>query len=115
MKTIVTKRDHLFVEYSGTYELRACLALMREIADTCRRESIPRVLCDVRGMLGEISIWDGFQLAVTGAEAFRGLQLAGVYWAEDLDSLPELVIQNRGGNVRVFRSIEEAKAWLGVE
>lgn len=115
MKTLELKNDYLFAQYTDAYELEPCLAYMQDIAEACRREAVTKVLCDVRGMQGKISVMDSFQLAVAGAVAFRGLQLAGVYRREEMDLFAETVIRNRGGNVRVFGDMDEAKAWLGVE
>jgi hypothetical protein len=115
MRTLAIKEGYLLVEYSEPYQLDPCITLIKEIGEICRREGLPKVLCDVRGMMGKINILDSFQLAVTGAGAFRGLQLAGVYRQEDIDPFAETVIRNRGGNVRVFSDIERAKEWLRVE
>lgn len=115
MKILEVRKDYLFVEYSEPYQFEVCLALIEEIAQTSKREGLRKALCDVRGMTGKIPVLDMFRLAVAGASAFRGLQLAGVYRREDIDPLAETVIQNRGGNVRVFGDMKEAKEWLGVE
>ncbi len=115
MKTLSVRKDYLFVEYSEPYKFGVCLALIQEIADTCIRDELRKILCDVRGMTGKISVIDSFQLAVAAASAFRGLQVAGVYRQEDIDPFVETVVINRGGNVHMFSDIESAKAWLGME
>ncbi len=115
MKTLEIRKDYLYVEYSEPYQFETCLALIQEISDASRREGQHKILCDVRGMPGKIPVTDSFQLAVAGAGAFRGLQLAGVYRQEDIDPFAETVIQNRGGKVRIFGNLAKAKEWLGVE
>jgi hypothetical protein len=115
MKILTVRESYLFIEYSEPYQLGVGIALIQEIAETSRHAGLHKVLCDVRGMLGKIPVMEIFQLAVAGASAFRGLQVAGVYRKEDIDPFAEAVIQNRGGNVRIFSSIAKAKEWLSVE
>ena len=89
--------------------------MILEIARTAKRVGLHKVLCNVRDMMGKISFIDSFQLSVMAASAFQGLQVAGVYRQKDIDTFVEIVVQNRGGNIRMFSKIEKAKEWLGVE
>jgi len=115
MKTLEVRESYLFVEYSEPYQFDVCLALIQEIAETSKREGLDKVLCDVRGMTGKIPVMNSFQLAVAGAGAFLGLQVAAVYRKEDIDPFVETVIVNRGGRVRIFSDMKSAKQWLGVD
>lgn len=116
MKTLESKKDYLFVEYTEPYQLEACIALMQEVAEICRRDKFTKVLVDMSGMMGKISTIDRFKLGVAGADTFRGIaQVAIIYRKEELNWFAETVGVNRGANVRVFSGPDEALKWLDVE
>jgi hypothetical protein len=114
MTTLKVRKGYLFVEYTTPYRFEGGLALLEEIRERCRRAGVQKTLCDMRKMKGKISVMDGFKLALAGAQVLHGLQVAAVYRKEDLDPLPEMVMNNRGGDVRIFTDLASAKEWLGV-
>lgn len=114
MKKIEGRREYLLVEYSEPYRLENVMALMQEVAETCRRENYSKVLVDLSGA-EEISIMDGFRLGSKGAETFRWPGKVAVVSQSQLVHFIETVGINRGGNVRMFSEVEKARHWLGVE
>ncbi len=115
MKKIENKGNYLSVKYSEPYQLESFIALIKEVAETCRAQNCTNVLVDARRMPGKIGTMDRFQVGVAGAEAFRGLaKVAVVYRKEEMNWFAETVGVNRGARVRVFSDLSQAVNWLGI-
>lgn len=115
MKKIEDHENYLQVHYSEPYQLDTFIALIKEVAETCRAMNCTKVLIDIRRMSGKVGTMDRFQIGVAGAEAFRGLaKVAVLYRREEINQFAENVSVNRGANVKGFSNLDKALKWLDV-
>src|SRR5690349_1034460 len=115
MKTIEEREGCIFVEYDGPTDSVALISLMEEMARTCRAKNCKKVLADLRNTTGTPSLFQRYELGVTGAIILRGLQIALVYHADENNHFAESVAVNRGLSAMITDDMEKAKHWLGVE
>lgn len=85
------------------------------IIETCIKNNIKKVLCDERKLKYELSTIDTYALAEYTSEHAKGVGRAAIVCNPKY--LPDAkfwktVSSNRGLVVKVFTSIDEAKAWI---
>lgn len=117
MKTLEVRNNCLYVYYDETTNVDALINLMQEIADTCKREDIHKVLGDLSNMTGEDSILGRFRAGIAAVRIFRGMNLkvAIVYKKAESNRFAETVAVNRGLPSLITHDIEKAKQWLEVD
>lgn len=114
-------RDRVLeVVIRGTYALDEAARLLHDTVQAVRRYDCPRVLVDMRDSLPDLALGD----MALAPDAFRFSFFEEPYPAADVrravvqncDSAAVLALedmmQGEGQQVRVFDTIEEAKAWL---
>lgn len=110
------KGDLLVVTTSGFDETLADAEQYTvDIIDACNTNACQRVLCDEREFEYRLDTVDTYQLAEFAAEAApRVRRVAIVTGAANLEDgkFYETVARNRGLYVRIFGSMEAARAWL---
>ncbi len=86
------------------------------MTDAARNADVGKILCDARSATGDLCIQERFDYASLIAYHFRGLKIAFVAKRPLLDPglFGETVAVNRGGDIRVVETLEEACEWLGV-
>ena len=116
MKTIDVRDGYVFVYYDGQNDVDFLTALMTEVAETCNRENIQKLLADLSNMQGEPRFVDRFTLGVAAVWILRGIsKTALVYKDVETNKFAETVAVNRGLPTLVTHDVEIAKRWLGVE
>jgi hypothetical protein len=116
MKTIEVRNNYVYVYYDDTNEVSALIALMKEIADVCKKENIKKILADVSNMTGEPSIIGRFQVGIAAVTIFKGMKkIAIIYKKVDSNQFAETVAVNRGLPSMITHDIEKAKQWLEIE
>jgi hypothetical protein len=116
MKTIEVRNNYLYVYYDETNKVNALVELMKEIAETCKKENITKLLADLANMAGEATILNRFRLGVAAVSIFKGMtKIAIVYKNVESNRFAETVAVNRGLPSFVTHDIVEAKRWLEVE
>lgn len=82
-----------------------------------REHGVSKVLIDQRGKPGSLSTMERFRYAADVAKSYQGLRVACVQVApyRDPDDFGETVALNRGANLRICGTLEEAYEWLRAE
>ena len=88
-----------------------------EVPELARKSGVSKVLLDQRRIPSALNSMERFKYATEFAEYFRGLQVACVQEnpLRDPQHFGETVAVNRGVNLRVFSTLEEAYGWLEVK
>ena len=88
-----------------------------QVPDAARNAGVSKILYDARSATGQLSTMERYYYASHVAEQFRGLKVAFVVnqSLRDPGLFGETVAVNRGGNIRVVGTLEEAYEWLGVK
>jgi len=116
MNTIDVRKNYLYVYYDEAYDVNRFINMLEEIADTCKKKDIKKVLANLKNMLGEPTFTDRFKLGVASAKILKGgFKFAIVYKNTASNRFSETVAVNRGLPARITDNEEEAKRWLGVE
>ena len=85
----------------------------RRIVTFCQREGVKSVLIDGRGQASEMDTQDAFQFGSEMPREMHGFRVAIVHRPEHRSApFAGIVATNRGGAVKAFLSIDEARAWL---
>ena len=84
--------------------------------DAARNARVSKILFDGRRAIVQLSTTKRFEYGCRIEEVFRGLKLACVLSPrfQSPDLFGENVAVNRGANMRVFTTLEEAYEWLKV-
>jgi len=102
----------------GTYSLTASLRFLSQAFETAARENLKKILVDVRGLAGNPSVSDrydvGMFIATRCAERHFDIRIAlvGKEPLVDPERFGELVARNRFAKGRVFSETHEALTWL---
>jgi len=116
MKIIDVRDGYVFVYYDGQNDVNSLIALMNEVAETCKREKIKKLLADLSDMQGKPRFLDRFTLGVAAVWILRGItKSALIYGDVETNQFAETVAVNRGLPSMVTHDVEKAKRWLGVE
>jgi len=110
------KPDHLRVVISGAIGPGMAAPLAGEVIEAYRREPLPLLLVDVRGLAIQVEPSEALQLVESYPETAKGLRVkTAVVCADknaDVVRFYEMVTQNRGYPTEVFMEVEAALSWL---
>ncbi|HUI88394.1 MAG TPA: hypothetical protein VLX61_06680 [Anaerolineales bacterium] len=110
------KGQYLLMTPSEGYSVESYKKAIAEARDLCEQYGLTKMLADVRRLDYPISAADRFEIGVEIANTFGAkIQFAILAPAAMINGLVENAAVNRGGNVRAFSNMEEAKEWLGVK
>ena len=106
---------YLAANVSGSYSLAGMRTMIERLADESAKRKIERALVDVSAMAGNASDSDRFNYAEYAARMLGPIlrkcaACAGA--GQRLVPYTEVVAQNRGFSLRVFRDRVEAIRWL---
>ena len=115
MATCINRGNYLFVENPEPFSFKRALATIQEISEHCKRDSLDKVLFDMRNFYGHISIPDRYEIGKEIAKVFGPkIQVAVVANFNVINYLMENSAVNRGARVKIFFEMEKALEWLGV-
>ena len=112
---------YIYVIYEGNFDVKGALAVLTEVTSFVKEYDCHRVLADLRNATMNIStihIYDlpGLLLgqAVKAGISLNHLKRAMVVPASQIENFRffETVSFNRMQTLRLFRDVEEARAWL---
>ena len=105
---------HMIVRVNGVYDFESFTQLVRSILDRGKHTIHRRVLVDaseVKALFPNDT--DRYRIGELLAETIgRELRIAGLASPDDINHFMELVVNNRGGNFKVFTSEDAARQWL---
>ncbi|WP_319521980.1 hypothetical protein [uncultured Desulfosarcina sp.] len=115
--TIRVEPDFIYVVSSEPISLMSIQLFFALVPDEARNAGVSKVLCDMRGVTGQLDTLERFQYGSRIADKFQGLKTAFVLNESLIDPnrFGEKVAISRGGNIRVMTTLEEAYTWLGVK
>jgi len=113
------ERRFLWVRFTGLWVIEKESPITGPILEECRKRGQDLLLIDFTGVANErLSLAERFRLGIQALD-FRGKlrRIAALGRPElvDRQRFGEMVARNRGINVRVFTSSEEAIRWLFAE
>jgi hypothetical protein len=115
--TIQVEGDYLAARAAGERTLNAVTALAVQIAQAAGDAQVGKVLVDVRDLRGRLRVLDSFLVVNSVFDSLRGKGLRQAAIADR--GMPpirgfafETIARNRGFNLRIFTSREEAVEWL---
>ena len=108
------RKTYLYVHVSGEDSYETCLDALIQAAEKAQDLGIPKVLIH-KQLSGEISEGELFSILQKVVPMSIGLQVA--FFDEnrshaEFNQLGELMAQNRGINIQMCSSLEEAECWL---
>jgi hypothetical protein len=103
----------------GKLDKASYLSVRNKIFDLLKSINVKHLLIDLRRVIMNASTIEIFKMASSAIETFPlGIKYAIVYsektTTEENAKFGETVAVNRGGLVKVFRDISEAKKWLAI-
>jgi hypothetical protein len=115
--TIQVEGGYLAARAAGERSLNAVTSLAVQIAQAATDAQVGKVLVDVRDLRGRLRVLDSFLVVNSVFDSLRG---KGLRQAAIVDrGMPpirgwtfEIIARNRGFNLRIFTSREEAVEWL---
>jgi hypothetical protein len=114
--TLIAHPRYLHAAVVGTHSVENVARFLREVREACARRGVPAVLLEVN--FSGPSLATGSIFSVISQESAEGRSLRKVAYVDPSDRDPakikfaETVALNRGVNVRLFASVEEAGRWL---
>ena len=108
----VLESQFLRVAVEGTHGSTRSVRFFEWVAEETVRLGASRVLLDARGVGGDVSTTDRFDLGVASARIPAKVALIARPSMIDPERFGETVASNRGAVGRVFASEAEAVAWL---
>ncbi|MDZ8118291.1 hypothetical protein [Pontiella agarivorans] len=109
-----TRNNYLFVRLTGEDSYEASRSYWRQIADRVRKLELNRVLIH-EALDGGITEGELFELIMEFVPASAGIRVA-LYDENkenhELNQLGELIARNRGAEIRIFQSLENAEKWI---
>ena len=111
---IVPREGYLEVRFLGAFSVARFKSQVELAVRACDERSQTRVLLDYTPLSGVPTIVDRYEISAHGSAAAAHLQkVVGLATPEQMgDKFGALVARNRGLNVNVFTSRDEAVAWL---
>jgi len=111
--TCVNKGDYLLVEVAGTYTFKGLIATIHQVAEHCRQEKLSKVLIDLRNVSGNPNNFERYQFGLEIVQAWgREIRAAVVAPAGVSTRMTENTAVNRGAQMKVTTSLDEALGWL---
>jgi hypothetical protein len=106
-------RLHLTAHLSGSYSIAGMLRAIDMMAEECRKRHADRLAVNV-SISGDAPLGDRYQYARHAAVALRHLKKCAAYTGPEqrVEPFTEVVAQNRGFQLRVFGTRQDALAWL---
>ena len=107
---------YLHATVTGTHNAENVARFLREVREACAAQGVSAVLLEVK--LSGPSLATGSIFSVISKESAEGRLLRKVAYIDASDRDPakikfaETVALNRGVNVRLFASVEDAGRWL---
>jgi hypothetical protein len=115
MTNFENKGQYVLMSPTEAYSLESYLQGFQEVAEYCAANGLTKVLGDIRGVQENIPTFDRYELGVALARILGGrIQFALLAPSAIIDKTGENSAVNRGGNVFVTDSLEEALRWLEV-
>jgi hypothetical protein len=117
--TLVERPRYLHAKVEGARTPENTLRFLKEVGDACMRLGHDRVLLEMN--LAGPSLETGSVFSVISKSAPAGLMLRRVAYVEPPPreaaraQFAETIAKNRGVNVRLFRDVAAAEAWLAEE
>jgi hypothetical protein len=104
---------HLTAHLSGSYSLAGMLRAIDMMVEECRKRHADRLAVDV-SISGDAPLGDRYQYARHAAVALSHLKKCAAYAGPEqrVEPFTEVVAQNRGFQLRVFGTRQDALAWL---
>jgi transcriptional regulator with XRE-family HTH domain len=116
---MVVEQGILLVTISGTAEFNACLRIYRQVFSFSQENHVNRILMNVLAVVdGEVSTHQSHliatEIAAYVAERQMGpdFKLAKVGRPPTVNEHDATVARERGANLKVFPTVEEARRWL---
>ena len=105
--------DHLRFTLSGDESLDFALRYWRRVGDDCGRKGMKKALI-VSRLKGRLSSADMNQVGGRVSQYIRGFKIAFVSQESDDygRQLADIIARRSGGDVREFRSANQAEGWL---
>jgi hypothetical protein len=108
----ILESQFLRIAVQGTYCATRTVRFFEWVVDETARLGAGRVLLDARGVGGEVSTPDRFDIGAASARIPAKLALIAQAHMIDPERFGETVARNRGADHRVFATEAEAVAWL---
>ena len=114
--SLVPHPDYLHASVTGTHSAENVERFLREVREACAARGVSACLLEVR--FSGPSLATGSIFSVISKESAEAKTLRKVAYVDPSDRDPakikfaETVALNRGVNVRLFASVEEARRWL---
>lgn len=114
--SLVPHPGYLHVSVTGTHSAENAARFLREVREACASQGVSAVLLEVK--FSGPSLTTGSIFSVISQESAEGKLFRKVAYVDASDRDPakikfaETVALNRGVNVRLFASVEEAGRWL---
>jgi hypothetical protein len=113
--TITEEGSYLHAVVTGSNTMENVIAYLQELQRECIARSCFRLLIEERLEGPRLKTLDVYQIASSGERArsvIRELAFVDVHAEGDLMKFAETVAVNRGLPVRMFPSVDDARAWL---
>ena len=110
--SIEPRRGYIYVHASGEYKSAEQAVTPARMAEACLLHRCNRLLIDARNLTGEISTVDRFFEGEGIAEAFKDTDILIALVGRLPKPFFEMVVTNRGVNMKAFTSLDSAVAWL---
>jgi len=106
--------DYLYAHLEGQDSFNASIEYWPRIAEEVRTRNLTKVLVH-ENLEDELSEGEVFELIMEVLPASTGIKVALFDEQQvnsDINELGELVARNRGADIRIFQSLENAENWL---
>jgi hypothetical protein len=113
MTTYEKKGDYVIMTPERSYTLNSYKESLREAEEYCRKYGLRKILADISMSQESIPVFDRFQLGIEMANVFGNkIKMAILAPPAMIDKLGENSAVNRGAQVFVTSSREQALEWL---
>lgn len=115
--TFEVRGNFLYAHLTGKDSFSASLDYWNQIADQVRQRQLNKVLVH-ENLTGEITEGEIFDVMMDILPASTGIHVA--FFDEngadrDINEFGQLIANNRGADIRIFQSLEDAENWLSSE
>lgn len=108
------RNEYLFVKLTGKDSFEASRSYWRKIAEQVRKLELNRVLVH-EALEGDITEGEMFELIMEFVPEGIGIRVAlydDNHENHELNQLGELIARNRGAEIRIFQTLEDAEKWI---
>ena len=114
--TLVPHPGYLHAAVTGDHSAENAARFLREVREACSRQGVSAVLLEVKFSGPSLATGSIFSVISQGSAEGKTLRKIAYVDVSDRDpakiKFAETVALNRGVNVRLFASVEEAGQWL---